>query len=248
MENAAKALQIAGSVLMALILIGFLVFTYNSISSQRSTEEQAAAIKSATEINKKLEVYYEKGTLYGSEVISAINLMYDYDIQQVEVHSYTPIESNIKIKEDTDLKNRFKDMAGVDLRYKNYYAPGTYTKEKLRRMFNEVGNEIETVNNKYIDTLKVTLSYIDSMDNRSDEKYKKFRNPDDPDELVNERDYWYISNGINNTKRAEIEKYIDIWKTLYDLQTDFSRLKFKCENKEEDEYNGRISRMDFNEI
>ena len=42
MENASKALIMAGSVLIALIVIGVLVLAYNNLSSLKQAEEDAS--------------------------------------------------------------------------------------------------------------------------------------------------------------------------------------------------------------
>lgn len=77
MENASKALLMAGSVLVALIIIALLVKSYGSISTfqkmQLSEEEQAQLIAFNEQYTKYLGQY-----VYGIEVRSLMN-KYDHD-------------------------------------------------------------------------------------------------------------------------------------------------------------------------
>ena len=43
MENATKALEMAGSVLIGMMIIGVLVFAYAQLSNLKQTEENAAS-------------------------------------------------------------------------------------------------------------------------------------------------------------------------------------------------------------
>ena len=72
MENASKALIIAGGVLIAIIIISLLVRTYGNISffqRQQVSSEEAERIES---YNKEYTKYLNQ-YVYGTEVITAIN-------------------------------------------------------------------------------------------------------------------------------------------------------------------------------
>ena len=53
MENASKALIMAGGVLIALLVIGLLVFFYNNLSGLQSIEQSNDDVEAITEFNKK---------------------------------------------------------------------------------------------------------------------------------------------------------------------------------------------------
>ena len=77
MENASKALIMAGSILIALLIIGLLVIGYNQISGLEQT-------KTDNDVNKKMIEYMRQfeqfnRTLYGSELLSLANLQSDYN-------------------------------------------------------------------------------------------------------------------------------------------------------------------------
>ena len=70
MENATKALEIAGGVLISLIIIGTIVFFYNRISEVKQTEHNTQAEEQAADFNKDYEVY-NRNDVYGSELLSS---------------------------------------------------------------------------------------------------------------------------------------------------------------------------------
>lgn len=89
MENASKALLIAGGVLIALITIGLLVRSFSTISdfqmSKLSQEEQEELIAFNEQYTKYANQY-----VYGTEVRSLIN-KYDNDkLVKVEVDGEVP--------------------------------------------------------------------------------------------------------------------------------------------------------------
>lgn len=97
MENASKALIMAGSILMAILVIGLLVFGYQQLSSLQQTETDA-------EDNDKLARYMNQfeqfgRTLYGSELLSLANLQEDYNTSDARINTgYDKVEITVTIK------------------------------------------------------------------------------------------------------------------------------------------------------
>ena len=87
MENAAKALQIAGGVLLSLIIIGALVYGYQHLSELEQIREDAEGTAKAADFNGDYEVYNRTG-VYGSELLSLANKMEDYNIKQADAQGY----------------------------------------------------------------------------------------------------------------------------------------------------------------
>ena len=85
MENATKALLIAGTVLIAIIMVSIAVYLYTLYSNQ--TKEYNATI-SAIELekfNSKFEVYVGRDDITAQEIVSVVNLAKEYGNQ---VHIY----------------------------------------------------------------------------------------------------------------------------------------------------------------
>ena len=55
MENASKALIIAGSVLLAMLVIGTLIFMFSTLSNLKQTEADVATAEKLAEYNKQIE-------------------------------------------------------------------------------------------------------------------------------------------------------------------------------------------------
>ena len=76
MENASKALVIAGGILLAMLTISLLFLLLSNINSSKMTEEEKLAAKQLQEFNQQWEAYNKK-VLYGTDVISVVNKAID---------------------------------------------------------------------------------------------------------------------------------------------------------------------------
>lgn len=83
MENAAKALLIAGGIAIALIIISLLVYSANKISAMGEINQKEAEVKQLAEFNAEYEAYNKK-LMYGAEVLSVINKAEDNNIKYEE--------------------------------------------------------------------------------------------------------------------------------------------------------------------
>ena len=90
MENASKALIMAGSVLLAMLIIGSLVFMFQTLSNLKNTEASAEDIEKLARYNRQIETFNRDG-LYGSEILSLANLIEDNNIRQSDLKGYTAI-------------------------------------------------------------------------------------------------------------------------------------------------------------
>lgn len=97
MENASKALTIAGGVLIAVMLAVLVYYVFNHWGeSQKMKQEDVETVK-VEEFNKSY-LSYEK-VLYGSELLGLVNKMSDYNISEdVKYNSYSEMDLTIEIK------------------------------------------------------------------------------------------------------------------------------------------------------
>ena len=108
MENATKALLMAGGVLIAIIIITLLVKTYGSIGA---FQRQQMSIKEAEQIEEFNKNYtkYEGQYVYGTEVITVINRAIN-DSQKMGLNIYVYVDNvkvgNEYISETENLKNK----------------------------------------------------------------------------------------------------------------------------------------------
>lgn len=100
MENASKALIMAGAVLIALLVISLLVFFFHSIRDIQSVNLTSEQVQQATEFNKQYDVYQRD--IYGSELLSIANKIADYNQKESETKGYTKVTLEVSISEDID--------------------------------------------------------------------------------------------------------------------------------------------------
>lgn len=126
MENASKALIMAGGVLMALMVIGILVISFNNLSEWQKLEQSGEETKQAAEFNKQYEAYLRN--VYGSELLSIASKVDDYNKREAENKGYTKIELYVQITSNMD---------------NDFFKQGTYTSSKLNEEIKKLEDKIE---------------------------------------------------------------------------------------------------------
>lgn len=137
MENASKALIMAGSVLIALLVISLLVVFYNNIRNLQKTELSVEQQEKAGEFNKQYEVYQRD--IYGSELLSLVNKINDYNKIEAENEGYTKIEIYVTFEKNVD---------------STYFSKGTYNSSTMKNKINKLDKKIEELGNQTIKSKK----------------------------------------------------------------------------------------------
>ncbi len=73
MENATKALEMAGGILLAMLIVASFMLMFNKLSYNQAMQEKDVEFTKLKEFNLKYEAYNKK-ILYGADVISVINM------------------------------------------------------------------------------------------------------------------------------------------------------------------------------
>lgn len=81
MENASKALLLAGSVLISLIIISMLVLMINSLTSYQQTSSLSDVADQLTEFNKQFDSL-NRDDVRGNDLFSLANKVIDYNRRQ----------------------------------------------------------------------------------------------------------------------------------------------------------------------
>lgn len=76
MENASKALLMAGGMLIAVLIIGAFVFMFTNARTTAETQHEIETVEQMTKFNNQFESYNKK-LMRGVEVISALNKAID---------------------------------------------------------------------------------------------------------------------------------------------------------------------------
>ncbi len=102
MENASKALIIAGGMMIAMMIIGLITWGYSNIRSYKQVEAEAEEREQIVEFNKQFEAYNKK-TVRGYQMISLANLAIDVSTRYTEEEGYRPIEIRAIMSKNVDL-------------------------------------------------------------------------------------------------------------------------------------------------
>lgn len=93
MENATKALLIAGGVLIAIVIISIAVFLFISFSDRTKEYNEIISATELQKFNSKFEVHVGRTDITAQEVVSMANLAKKYD-GQVQIYlGNTPFPS-----------------------------------------------------------------------------------------------------------------------------------------------------------
>ena len=100
MENASKALLIAGGMLITIIIVGVLVMAWNNMRELPKTQEQIREAEELSAFNKKYESYAKNGTR-GSDLVTVVN-MANSNNKKYEDHADMQITVKFKITKDLE--------------------------------------------------------------------------------------------------------------------------------------------------
>ena len=90
MENATKALIIAGGMLIAMLIVGLLVFGYTQLRQYQQTAYDEESTRQLADFNERFEAY-NRTTVRGYQMISLANLVYDTNSRYTETDGYNPV-------------------------------------------------------------------------------------------------------------------------------------------------------------
>ncbi len=87
MENASKALIIAGSILLAMMILSLVVYVASSMTGIAESEERRTLAEQTAEFNKSY-LSYNKSRMYGTDVISVYNKAEDNNTKNKDNAEY----------------------------------------------------------------------------------------------------------------------------------------------------------------
>lgn len=111
MENASKALLMAGEILIAILIIGLIVYMFNSAGQLFKTSEDVEQTEQITAFNKEYEAYNRK-LMRGTDIISIINKVNSNNKKYEELPEYK-ITVEFKLVEDLGYKKTVDDGKSV---------------------------------------------------------------------------------------------------------------------------------------
>ena len=143
MENASKALLMAGSVLIALMVIGALLLMFNSLSNYQESGTQNTREAQVIEFNNQYETY-NRANVRGSDLYSLLNKVVDYNRRKStegtgakdegQNLAYEPMIINFSIN------NKLSEFS-ADGRTNRLIKKNKYTQSSTKNEFEESINE-----------------------------------------------------------------------------------------------------------
>ncbi len=227
MENATKALEMAGSVLIGVLLLGCILFAYTRMTELKDTEHKAEVTDQAKDFNLDYEAY-NRDNLYGSDMFSLANKLEDYNKKEADGKSYGEISMTVKVTNPVISPSFFKDK------------PYTYTGTEFNDCYDKLSNAIKKVNNVYFEKNVSYWSKFQDTKVRVNDQYTRLE-----EQLINE-----MKGGVDEFNRSastikKLREDIKNYKAYQSEQKDMARKTFKCTNIEYYSDTGRIKKMEF---
>lgn len=158
MENASKALLIAGAILLVMLIIGLLIFSWSKFSEFYSKNDELDEIENISKFNLQFK-NYEKRDVYGYELISLANKVADYNMRYSNASEAQNDEKYKKITMKINLQNQKEAFCKHSTN--TLFVANEYTIEGIQNIIDKAEN-IEYVYGSSNATTKLAKS-IDSL-------------------------------------------------------------------------------------
>ena len=268
MENAAKALEIAAGVLLAVIIMSLIAYFFVQISSWPKTQDEMETAEQLSKFNLEYEVY-QKSAMYGVDVISCLNKSRSNNEKYAEggsflvgssynspyyIDVYVHLESNLKESLEVYYMSNNKNLErfegtndsqkkGITMGNAGFKFKSDYTSFATTTPLDPKTNDLTDPSRFMVKSggENVNLDSIGLSQN-----YYSLRGSDGKlYELLNQSGN-NMQQIITNTTGKNYDIWTKaIWKTaLYDFKTK----RFKCDYIGYSEETGRVNRNYFSEL
>ena len=244
MENASKALIMAASVLIAIVIISAFVLMMSNLTSYQQRNYDVTLTAQVAEFNNQFTTYARDG-IRGSEMISLMNKVLDYNTRYAGEEGFTEMlititvsnqhrkklsydGTNRLITQDNYTQNNISSIVGQPTSVSgSNVVTGEVNSGPIR--------EIEVLyQQKYCNQLAAEISNIEFIVNNSQDPVEEFNKENF---LPESADYYYRSDSVNNIYKDAL---------LYYEYIQFKRAYFDCVGEPEyDSNTGRILKMEF---
>lgn len=154
MENASKALIIAGSVLLALIVIGAFMLMLSNLTDYKDKNDTRVQQQQIVEFNNQFSTYDRIG-LRGTDMLSLMNRIIDYNVRKTaEEVGFQKMKMTIKGIDKNILQAVRYEPSGPNLLIKK----NAYTQEDLSEIVTKPQNLENKYQKKYITQLVSNVS------------------------------------------------------------------------------------------
>ena len=206
MENASKALIMAGGVLISIIIISMLILVYNSLTSYQQTSIENEREAQTLQFNQQFEGYNRKG-VRGNDLYSLVNKVVDYNKRYSSLFAtddnYEPMSVSF------DFVNSTLKKSLVTIGNSNILFPGSPTKYNYNMKGIETGttllNSMDELNDLKSGKIKI---------NGSNNGKTAFFNDSNLDRLVTAYSKIWIEDFANATSEDKAQVFINFNKVI----------------------------------
>lgn len=241
MENASKALLMAGGILIAILIIGALLLMITQIGDYQRTKDSGAKSNQIAKFNSDFERYLDDKGIKGTDIVSLINKIADYNTKQ---SNNTGSTSGVTNYVDYNIKMSIT-ISGLD-EFNGNYAYNNLTNDD--KLFNPNANgevKYDTITAKGTELIKKMKAFTDLQNKASIANLKKissFYTKDTTKEQIIEE-----LKRLGEDKLAEDVRNENISMDTIIKYTQYSEFKtstFKS-SREPDYKNGQIQNLYF---
>lgn len=133
MENISKALIIAGTIIITVMLMTLLWNLYSNFQKIHKIDDETEKFEQDTEYNKKFRAF-NRSDVKGIDILSLYNLVEDYNLREVTNPTTSGINVTINITKSTD-----------------YFKKGNYKIEEINKTYEEIEQEISKLLEEKVD-------------------------------------------------------------------------------------------------
>ncbi len=251
MENASKALLMAGGMILSILLITLLVYAWSLFSKYQSSNDELADIEDVAKFNQQF-TNYDRDDVEGYELISLINKVVDYNHRKSSTGTNDiknkPITIEILLKGNGKVFTKDKDNNLL------LFKSDSYTQSGSNNILTGIIKEAQTIEDKYGGVTfasKLAKNYdsiflsptqvqqeIDNSNNTLDDRAVWERAKNKYNSIV-------LKNKVSsaNELRPNGSRSIEVLKYYEYMQ--FKRGVFKCTDLDYDKESGKVSKIKF---
>ena len=248
MENASKALLMAGGMLLAILILTLLIYAWNLFSDYQSSSDKLADIENTAKFNQQF-TNYDREDVQGYELISLVNQVVDYNQRKSTEgqndEKYNPITIKINLVNDDNRKGYSKDYTNRLILY------NTYTQSNAVNTFKDLINTASNIEETFggNDRANRVAKNFDSIflsDSQVEQEMKKgFTEQQVWDNAIKKYNALTNKTVTQNELKSEALGSLRVQALQYYEYMQFKRGVFKCINLKYDNVTGRVSIIDF---
>jgi len=223
MENASKALLIAGGILIAIILLSLFLNMYNKMSSFQKTQQEQKKMEQIQAFNAEYEAF-DKKVMYGTDIMTLANKAIENNkTKNATTGEIDYINITLKVTQSYGAKVEIKDLSGHE-----------QTEEYIGELAAKIAKKLG-INISKIEFVAGNTYSLGTWKNGSRTDLYMDKN------IIDWFSAWAEDKVEQKTTRDGTKIYY-----IYSALTNFKTSRFKCINVDYDS-NGRIREMNFEE-